>query len=50
MELRKIVKLLNEERQKVEEKLIPLENEQEQVKEPQDIMFLRFAEEEGLTQ
>ena len=45
-----MVNLFNEERQKVEEKLAPLETEHEQVKEPQDILFLKFVEEENLTQ
>ena len=45
-----MVNLFNEERQKVEEKLAPLEAEHEQVKEPQDILFLKFVEEENLTQ
>ena len=44
VEMRKLVNILNEERQKIEEKLAPLESEHEQVKEPQDILFLKFAE------
>jgi hypothetical protein len=49
-ELKKLISVLSDERTKVEEKLLPLEAENEQVKEPQDILFLKFAEEEALTQ
>lgn len=49
-ELRKVVTMLTDERGKIEEKLMPFEAELEQAKEPLDILFLKFAEEEGLTQ
>lgn len=49
-ELRRIVVVLEEERGKVEEQLLGLEGEAENAKEPNDIVLLRFAEEEGLTQ
>lgn len=42
--------MLTDERGKIEEKLMPFEAELEQAKEPLDILFLKFAEEEGLTQ
>lgn len=42
--------MISEERIKVEERLSPFEGELEQAKEPLDILFLKFAEEEGLTQ
>ncbi len=45
-----MVGILSEEKGKIDERLAALENEGESIKEPLDILFLRFAEEEGLTQ
>lgn len=49
-DLRKIVSSLVEEREKVESRIVPFEEELKTIKEPQDILFMRYAEEEGLAQ
>lgn len=49
-EIRKLFNLLQDEKGKIEEKMIPFEVEHESIVEPFDIIYLKFAEEEGLTQ
>ena len=49
-EVKKLVGILNEEKSGIDEKLAVFESEYEQVREPEDILLLRWAEEERMTQ
>ncbi len=50
IEMKKVLSGLSEEKLKLEGKLEIFDEELKKIVEPQDIVFMRYAEEEGLTQ
>jgi hypothetical protein len=49
-DIKKALNLVSEEKEKIFPKLVPFEDELKSIKLPQDIVYMRYAEEEGLTQ